>query len=95
MTEPSESEKLNTAVIDAHRFAIRNQNYLEQAQRCSCFHCLTIFNSSDLTEEDFIPEDDGQGTAWCPHCGIDSIIGEESGYEITPELLQTMKDFWF
>ncbi|WP_283119197.1 hypothetical protein [Neisseria elongata] len=44
---------------------------------------------------DFLSEDDGQYTAWCPYCGIDSIIGENCGYEITPKLLAAMKDYWF
>ena len=40
-------------------------------------------------------ESDGSYTAWCPYCGIDSIIGEAEGYEITPELLAEMKKQWF
>ncbi|OAM27901.1 hypothetical protein [Eikenella corrodens] len=48
-----------------------------------------------LLDGDFVPENDGQYTACCPYCGIDSIIGENCGYAITPELLATMQDYWF
>jgi acetone carboxylase gamma subunit len=41
-------------------------------------------------------ERDGVGqTALCPECGIDSVIGDASGYPITEAFLGKMKTFWF
>ena len=94
MTNPSTDEVL-TAAIAAHPFSFKNEAYLLPPQRCGCFSCLAIFRSSELEESDFVPEDDGQYTACCPYCGIDSVIGENCGYAITPELLAAMKDYWF
>jgi hypothetical protein len=36
------------------------------------------------------PEGD---TALCPKCGIDSVIGSESGYSVTEEFLRTMNEY--
>jgi len=31
----------------------------------------------------------------CPECGIDSVIGSDSGYPITRDFLKRMCDYWF
>ena len=95
MTNLSTDEALGAAAIAAHQFSFKNKAYLLPPQRCGCFSCLAIFRSTELEEGDFVPEDDGQFTACCPYCGIDSIIGENCGYAITPELLAAMQDYWF
>ena len=95
MTNPSTDEALGAAAIAAHPFSFKNKAYLLPPQRCGCFSCLAIFRSTELEEGDFVPEDDGQFTACCPYCGIDSVIGENCGYAITPELLAAMQDYWF
>jgi hypothetical protein len=38
--------------------------------------------------------DDSQ-TALCPTCGIDSVIGDESGFPITDHFLEAMEARWF
>ena len=38
---------------------------------------------------------DDQLTGLCPYCGIDSVIGESSGYPITKEFLEKMRNYWF
>src|SRR5262245_37274288 len=37
----------------------------------------------------------GQQTAVCPECGIDSVIGNASGFEITEAFLEEMRAAWF
>lgn len=78
-------------VIDAHAFSINNEDELMSETKCGCFYCLEIFNPKEIEEWC----DDEVGTALCPFCGIDSVIGESSGYPITKEFLQAMHDFWF
>jgi hypothetical protein len=34
-------------------------------------------------------------TALCPRCGVDSVIGDKSGYEISDSILKAMKAYWF
>ena len=83
-------------VVMAHRFSNNHKAELEPEQKCGCFYCLSIFSSSEITEWLTAPNPcDKHGTAICPKCGIDSVIGESSGYPITPEFLKAMKDKWF
>ncbi|WP_082890711.1 MULTISPECIES: hypothetical protein [Eikenella] len=88
-------QNLKKIAIEAHSASFKNKSALEKEQLCGCFYCQRIYSSSELKDEDFIPEDDGVCTAWCPYCGIDSVIGESQGYEITPELLAEMRRIWF
>lgn len=69
---------------------------LKKDKVCGCFYCLTIFSPEEI--DDWLIDDndaDRLGTAICPHCGIDSVIGESSGYPITKEFLKKMYDHWF
>lgn len=77
--------------IEAHKFSSNHRAALEKDRICGCFYCLRIFSPSEIV--DWIP--DKEGTAVCPFCGIDSVIGESSGYPITAELLSDMKNYWF
>ncbi|HUU60694.1 MAG TPA: hypothetical protein VMZ50_14330, partial [Phycisphaerae bacterium] len=49
------------------------------------------------TIKEWVDEDrPGHGrTAMCPHCGIDAVIGSESGYPITEVFLAAMHAVWF
>ncbi len=63
---------------------------------CGCFDCLWMFQPTEIKE--WVDESvlDGKGqTALCPKCGIDSVIGSESGYPITKEFLGSMQKRWF
>ncbi len=80
--------------IRAHRHSSRHRKEVLASKQCGCFYCLAIFPPSEFDE--WIDEWEGEGqTALCPRCGIDSVIGSESGYPITPEFLKAMKDHWF
>jgi len=78
-------------VIDAHAFSINNETALMKEHKCGCFYCLAIFSPEEIREW----TEDDEGTALCPFCGIDSVIGESSGYPITKEFLEAMKKYWF
>ena len=78
-------------VIAAHAFCSNNKPMLEKDTKCGCFYCLEIFNPAEISEWII----DSKGTAVCPYCGIDSVIGESSNYPITQEFLQAMKEYWF
>ena len=64
---------------------------LLQDRKCGCFYCLKIFVPKEISN--WI--EDAGGTAICPYCGIDSVIGEHSGYPITREFLEQMRQYWF
>ncbi|MDQ1000297.1 hypothetical protein QFZ28_000697 [Neobacillus niacini] len=76
--------------LEAHRFSSRHRKELEKDKICGCFYCTKIFSPAEITE--WIDDDD---TALCPYCGIDSVIGESSGFPITEQVLQEMHRVWF
>lgn len=83
-------------VYQAHSMSNNNKPELEWNQLCGCFCCVKIFRSSEI--DDWIIHDnpaDWRGRALCPYCGIDSVIGESSGYPITEEFLAAMNRYWF
>jgi len=80
-----------TDVVTAYKFSINNRSALMGDTLCGCFYCMKLFRPLEITE--WI-EDPG-GTALCPYCGIDSIIGESSKYPITKEFLSKMNQHWF
>ena len=77
--------------VDAHEFSANHRDLLIKDNLCGCFYCMKIFNPALI---DFWLKDK-DGTAVCPFCGIDSIIGKSSGYPITKEFLSKMNKHWF
>lgn len=81
-------------VIRAHRHSSHHRDEVLAGERCGCFYCCAVFAPSEITN--WTDEWDGVGrTAMCPHCGVDSVIGDESGYPVTREFLAAMKTQWF
>ena len=82
--------------IAAHNFSNNHKPDLEKDSICGCFHCLKIFSPNEITE--WLTDNnpcDIRGTALCPYCGVDSVIGESSGYPITDDFLMKMNSYWF
>ncbi len=80
-----------TAQEEAHKHSTNHRKNLIKDNVCGCFHCLKIFAPMEITNW----LNQGTGTALCPYCGIDSVIGESSGYPITKEFLEEMQKHWF
>ena len=74
----------------AHVHCTRNRDMLEADTECGCFHCLRVYDPAQIQK--WI--DNGQ-TALCPHCGVDSVIGEGAGYPLTDAFLKGMHVRWF
>ena len=80
----------------AHQYSNNHKPELERDNLCGCFFCLKIYNPKEIKE--WIISDnscDRRGTAVCPKCDIDSVIGESSGFPITKEFLIAMNKKWF
>ena len=71
--------------------SIYNRAEVEDSELCGCFYCLSTFHPSEIKEW----TDKNEDTAICPVCDIDSVIGDASGYPITPEFLKELHDYWF
>ncbi len=80
--------------IAAHRHSIYHASEIKSSERCGCFYCLEIFEPcavKEWTDTDH----PGSETALCPNCGIDSVIGSQSGYPIEKGFLKRMQRHWF
>jgi hypothetical protein len=75
----------------AHKFCIRHKSQLILDEKCGCFNCLKIFSPKEI--ERWL-DDGADFTAICPYCGIDTVIGQSSGFPIEPGFLQRMKAYW-
>lgn len=74
----------------AHDRSYRNRPVIERSTLCGCFHCLGTYPPTQVIEWVRACE-----TAICPHCGIDSVIGDASGLPVTKEFLDQMHERWF
>lgn len=79
----------------AHAHSSQHRAEIMDSTLCGCFYCGARFPPSEIVE--WADEDEGgEGqTALCPKCGIDSVIGDRSGFDISEEFLATMKAHWF
>ena len=83
------------AYENASSYSRFNRYELENDELCGCYHCIKIFSPSEIDEWCLESPGGAEMTALCPHCGIDSIIPEKSGYPITVELLMKMRKYAF
>jgi hypothetical protein len=74
----------------AYKHSAMNRVDVLRSASCACFHCLSTFAPSAIKH--WI--DTGQ-TAVCPSCGMDSVLGSASGFELDTGFLATMKGRWF
>src|ERR671937_1394364 len=80
-------------IVRAHKHH-RNRDEVLRSQTCGCFYCLGIYPPSRI--EDWVHV--GPTSTWaaiCPRCGINSVIGSDSGYPVTKEFLAKMRAYWF
>lgn len=76
-------------IIRAHRHSRNHREELRASEQCGCFYCAAIFHPDEIAAWTTA------SAALCPNCGVDSVIGSESGYPITPEFLDAMCTHWF
>jgi len=90
------SDSTDINIVEAHDHSSSNKQEIKSSKKCGCFFCCEIYDASDVVN--FIEANndcDRLGTAICPKCGIDSVIGDASGIEITPEFMRKMHEHWF
>lgn len=74
----------------AHSHSSGHRKELEKSSLCGCFYCFSVYPPTDIKK--WI--DDGD-CAVCPRCGIDSVIGDASGYPVEKSFLLAMYDYFF
>jgi len=75
---------------EAHVHSRLNLTEVLASELCGCFYCGSLFKPAKIKEW----VDAGQ-TAVCPRCGIDAVIGDDSGVSLSPEFLAKMEEYWF
>ena len=72
-----------------------NKPELEMAKSCGCFYCEQIFDPQEIEEWIYESRIDYLGTAICPYCGNDTVIGELTGIPISKSYLHKMYVAYF
>lgn len=81
-------------LIAAHQHASSHREEILASSACGCFYCHEIFTPSEIKRWTDPSADQGQ-TALCPKCGVEAVIGSQSGYPLEPEFLSQMHEHWF
>ena len=89
-------------LLAAYRHTTDNRAEIEASRVCGCCSCTQIFRPDDIVAWgglDASSFDDPDaltgGTALCPHCGREAVIGDKSGYPIDAAFLTAMNEAWF
>ena len=88
---------------NAHRHSSLNRRELEASKSCGCFYCCETYEAAAISawvEGDWSdgppPQAQGEWTARCVKCDIDSVLGDASGLPVTDDnFLQAMRTRWF
>lgn len=89
-------------LLAAYRHTTDNRAEIEASRVCGCCSCTQIFPPDDIVawaglDASSFDDPDAAigGTALCPHCGREAVIGDRSGYRIEPGFLTAMNEAWF
>lgn len=74
----------------AHKRCSLHRDVMEKSATAGCFYCLAVFPPTEVKE--WI---DGQTTALCPKCGIDSVIPSTPEFPVDEDVLRQMEAHWF
>lgn len=72
----------------AHEASSLPLSVIQSSRLVGCFNCEKVFPSAEICDNvDF---------AWCPHCGIDSVLPEREVPDIHLQgFLKAMYAYWF
>ena len=69
-----------------------NKSIILVSDMAACYCCMQYFKAAEVNE--FV--DDGDVTALCPHCGVDTVLGDATGLPIQDkEYLHAIHQFGF
>lgn len=96
--KPHRGRMFSTDTLEAaHCHCRGNEGELATSALCGCFHCLRVFYPAEIEDwTDEAPHGQDPRTALCPRCGIDTVIGDASGYNVEAVgFLPAMHAHWF
>lgn len=78
----------------AHMHCTYNREAISASRVCGCFYCQAIYAATEVNR--YTPGGRGKGPdAVCPRCGIDSVLPDASGLDLSPDFLAAMEKMWF
>lgn len=84
----------NETLKEAHKHSSTHKLEIDMSTVCGCFYCCANFAPDEIVE--WLDEKNGDHSAFCPKCAIDSVIGSASGFPVTDKVfLAAMREFWF
>ena len=66
-----------------------------QSETCGCFNCCNTFSPDEIFQWWGEDKSGVEQIAICPKCGIDSVLGDSSGFPIETNFLSIMRDYFF
>jgi len=89
-------------LMAAYRHTTKNRADIEASTHCGCCYCMQTFPAGEIVAWaglDFSqlenPDAADAETAVCPRCGSEAVLGDKSGFAITPHFLGQMNEAWF
>ena len=76
-------------ITDINICSYDNYRQITAANLCGCYHCGAIFKVFEMSEPLSRVYDD---SAICPYCETDSLISDFQGFDVTPDLMETLKN---
>jgi len=88
-------------LLAAHRHTTNNRAEIEASRVCGCIYCTQTFGPLEIVAWSGLdvssfddPDSLDAGTAVCPRCGSENVIGDKSGYRIDQDFLLQMNAAW-
>jgi Zn finger protein HypA/HybF involved in hydrogenase expression len=76
-------------LTNAHKHCRNNRKDIAVSAECGCFYCRQVYPAVEVTKYTNLVD------AICPKCGIDSVLADGSGLEVSVPFLSAMSDRWF
>lgn len=73
----------------------QNRDEIEASKKCVCLYCDRVFDPTLIRRwVDSTKRSDQKGTAICPFCGVDAILGDKSGLPVEDSKFIKAINFW-
>lgn len=63
---------------------------IELSETCGCFYCLQLFPPEKIKHWSYNGKE-----AICPHCNVNSVVGDKSGFVVDKKFLKDMHKIWY
>ena len=77
----------------AIRSSAHNYKFAKTAKLCGCYSCGQIFSSQNIEDWHLYEDEEKGGFVFCPCCGVNTVIMDSQGYEITEEFMEDLDDY--